>query len=170
MSEVFKEYLIKQKKSSKDAIMQTGLCIGAVILGLIAFAIGGPFLGPLLVCGIVFGAYYLFCKLNKEYEYILTNNELDIDVIYNRSSRKRVITLDMKKIDIMASIKDKAHEKELGKAYKVINASENTNEADTYAIIGSNDKYGSFKILITPNEALLNDMYRQSPSKVFKNK
>lgn len=170
MSEVFKEYLIKQKKSPKDVAMQGALCVAAVIVSAVLFVLGGAFMGPLLVCGIAFGTYYLFSKLNKEYEYILTNNELDIDVIYNRSSRKRVITVDMRKIDIMASIKDKNHANALDKQYKVINASDNTDQANTYAIIGENDKYGNFKILITPNDALLEDLFRQSPSKVFKNK
>ncbi len=171
MSEVFKEYLIKQKKSSMDLAMQIGLVVGAVVLSGTLFLVGGNFIGPILTVGVLFGSVYLFNKLNREYEYILTNNELDIDVVYNRASRKRVITFDMKKIDVMASIKDDQHASELNRGnFKVINASDNTNEANTYAIITQSEKYGACKVLITPNEALLEDLYRQAPNKVFKKK
>ena len=39
MSEVFKEYLIKQKKSPKDVMAQTGLVAGALILSVVLFTI-----------------------------------------------------------------------------------------------------------------------------------
>lgn len=169
MAEVFKEYLIKQKKSPIDAMMQVGLVLGAIILSIIAFVVGGDLIGPIIIVGIVFGAGFLFNKFSREYEYILTNNELDIDVIFNRSSRKRVMTINMKKIDIMASIKDEKYAAELNKAgLKVINASENTNEANTYAIITQSEKYGACKILITPDDVMLDHLYKQAPNKVFK--
>lgn len=169
MAEVFKEYLIKQKKSPIDTMMQVGLVLGAIILSIIAFVVGGDLIGPIIIVGIVFGAGFLFNKFSREYEYILTNNELDIDVIFNRSSRKRVMTINMKKIDIMASIKDEKYAAELNKAgLKVINASENTNEANTYAIITQSEKYGACKILITPDDVMLDHLYKQAPNKVFK--
>lgn len=171
MAEVFKEYLIKQKKSPKDMMMQVGLVVGAIVLSVIAFIVGGDFIGPLVIVGIVFGTGFLFNKFSREYEYILTNNELDIDVIFNRSSRKRIMTINMKKIDLMASIKDDRYTAELNKAgLKVINASENTNDADTYAIITQSEKYGTCKILITPNNVILDHLYKQAPNKVFKKK
>ena len=169
MAEVFKEYLIKQKKSPIDTMMQVGLVLGAIILSIIAFVVGGDLIGPIIIVGIVFGAGFLFNKFSREYEYILTNNELDIDVIFNRSSRKRVMTINMKKIDIMASIKDEKYAAELNKAgLKVINASENTNEENTYAIITQSEKYGACKILITPDDVMLDHLYKQAPNKVFK--
>ena len=171
MAEVFKEYLVKQKKSPKDMIMQVGLVVGAILLSVIAFILGGDFIGPVVIVGVVFGTGFLFNKFSREYEYTLTNNELDIDVIFNRTSRKRIITIDMKKIEIMASIKDEKYATELNKAsYKVINASANTNEADTYAIITQSEKLGACKVLITPNDAMLNYLYKQAPNKVFKKK
>lgn len=169
MSEVFKEYLIKQKKSPKDVMAQTGLVAGALILSVVLFTIGGSFIGPLLIVGIIFGTGFLFNKFNREYEYILTNNEMDIDVIYNRNSRKRVTTIDMKKIDVMASIKDERHTSAFNRpGLKVINASDNTEKENTYAIIADTEKYGACKILITPNDALLNELYKQAPNKVYK--
>jgi hypothetical protein len=92
---------------------------------------------------------------------------LDIDVIYNKSKRKRVITIDMKSIEIMASIQDTNRKDQLTKNAKVINASDGNNGADTYGIIVSKDS-AIYKVLITPNETFLNNLHKQAPHKVFK--
>lgn len=168
MDSVFKEYLVKQKKSSKDLLAQVGIVIGAIVLIVIVGGVGGGFFGPILMVAVLFGAGFLFTKFSKEYEYILTNNELDIDIIYSRSKRKRVTTVDMKKIQVMASIKDVNHQEEINKPVaKLINASDNNEGKDTYAII-ADTQFGMTKVLITPNEAFLKELHRQAPNKVFK--
>ena len=168
MAETFKEYLIKQKKSPTDILAQVGLVVGTIISIGIALLYGGSFIGPVFIIGILFGVGFLFSKFSREYEYILTNNELDIDVIYNRSRRKRVMTIDMKKIEIMASIKDERHQAELNKGYKVINVSDNSNDDNTYVVMTQTPTKGACKVLISPNEAFVNDLFRQAPNKVFK--
>lgn len=168
MSDVFKEYLIKQKKSPIDILAQIGLILGAIILIGVSFVYGGEFLGPIIILGVVFGTGVLFSRFSREYEYTLTNNELDIDVIYNRSRRKRVITIDMKKIEIMANAKDERHQAELHKSYKVINASDNSNDENTYIIMAQSPSKGACKIIFSPNETMVNDLFRQAPNKVFK--
>ena len=77
MSEIFKEYLIKQKKSPKDVMIQTGLIVGAILLSLILFVVGGQFIGPLLVVGIIFGTGFLFNKFSRDYMDIRNNNYIN---------------------------------------------------------------------------------------------
>ncbi len=168
MSETFKEYLIKQNKSQKDTLAQMGIIIGAIMAMLASFTFIPDFIGAVVGVGIVVIAGLSFSRFNKEYEYILTNNELDIDVIYNRSRRKRVMTIDLKKIEVMANINDSRHEAEINKPYKVINASDNVNSDITYAIMTQSPELGACKVLISPNEHFLTDMYKQAPNKVFK--
>jgi hypothetical protein len=168
MADVFKEYLIKQKKSSVDNFTQAGIIAATAVIICLAFVFGGSFIGPVIILVVLFGAMTFFNRFNKEYEYILTNNELDIDVIYNKSKRKRVITIDMKAIELMASIQDANRKGQLdNKNGKVINASDGKNGADTYAIIVSKDS-AVYKVLITPNETFLNNLHKQAPHKVFK--
>ena len=169
MSEVFKEYLIKQKKSPKDVMAQAGLVVAGVVLSFILLTVAGEFIGPLLIVGVIFGIGFLFNKFNREYEYILTNNEMDIDVIYNRNSRKRVMTIDMKKIDVMASIKDDRYTSDFNRpGLKLIDASDNEGAENTYAIIANTETNGNCKILITPNDSFLDELYKQAPNKVHK--
>lgn len=167
MAEIFKEYLVKQKKSAMDNLVQTGVVLGAALIIAVAFFLGGQFIGPVIILIVLFGAATFFNKFNKEYEYILTNNELDIDVIYNKSKRKRVITINMKTIEIMASLHDETRKGQFERAAKVINASDGSNGANTYVIIVSKDST-MYKILVTPNASFLNEMHKQAPHKVFK--
>lgn len=168
MSDIFKEFRIEQKKTPQDRLKQIGLVLGTIVVCIVLIGINLS-IGFILDVGVICGAGYLMSRLSKEYEYALTNNEIDIDVIYNKNSRKRVITIDMKKIHIMASIKDERHSGEINKpGIKVINASDNANDESTYAIITESEKVGLCKVLISPNDTLLNELYKQAPNKVFK--
>lgn len=56
---------------------------------------------------ITFGLCFLFINLRnkqfKEFEYIFTNGNLQIDVIYNKKNRKTLIDEDIKEIDKFGS-------------------------------------------------------------------
>ncbi len=103
--DIFCEYMVKHKKSPKDSLMSAGLIAAAVFLSLIVFLfLFGRLLGfeVFVVAGIWYGAIYLIRKTNIEFEYILTNSILDIDKIMSKKTRKRVISIDFKSIDVCA--------------------------------------------------------------------
>lgn len=166
MGDIFKEQLVKQKMSQKDKAQRIIIIISAILLGVIAFVIGGTFIGPVVIVALVFGGGFLLSKYKKEYEYSLTNNELDIDVIYNKERRKRQVTINIKEIDIMASIKDEKHKASLERVQKTMNMSDGEFTQDTYAIIYPIQGVPT-KILITPNEEMRTLIYKQAPHKVF---
>lgn len=167
MGDVFKEQLIKAKPSSKDNLQKVLVIVGGILLAALAFMFGGAMFGPIIVVAVAWGAIYLSAFFKKEYEYSLTNNELDIDVIYNKQRRKRLISVDMKQINVMASIKDEKYAHELERGQKVIEASDGEGKSNTYAIVcGHNGQ--TVQIRITPNEEMLNLLNRQAPNKVHK--
>lgn len=166
MGDVFKEQLVKTKGTAKDKAQRVIIIIAAVLLGIVAFIFGG-FIGPLIIVGLVWGCIYLTSFFKKEYEYSITNNELDIDTIYNKERRKKLLDLDLKKIELMASIKDDKHKGSLERAQKTIDASDGEQGQNTYVILYS--KEGALtKLLISPNEEMLHLMYKQAPHKIFK--
>lgn len=167
MGDVFKEQLVKSKPSSKDKLQKVLVIVGAILVSTLAFMFGGALFGPIIVVAVVWGAVYASAFFKKEYEYSLTNNELDIDVIYNKQRRKRLISIDMKQINVMASIKDDKYTHEIARGQKVIEASDGDSKQNTYAIVyGHNGQ--TLKILVTPNEEMLNLLQRQAPNKVHK--
>ncbi|MDA3731053.1 hypothetical protein PBV87_06065 [Niameybacter massiliensis] len=167
MGDVFKEQLVPMTMSKNDKAQKGIIWTVAVLVSLILFFVLPIFMAPILVLAVLWLATFLSSKLKKEHEYSLTNNLLDIDVIYNKEKRKRVIELDLKEMNAMASIKDERHQDELARGQKVINASDGNGTKETYAIMYPKDGQLQ-KILITPNEEMLNLMYKQAPNKVFK--
>ena len=167
MGDVFKEQLVAMKMSSKDKAQQMIIWGVTILIVIVAFLFFGPFLAAIVVLALGWGAFFLTSKLKREHEYSLTNNELDIDVIYNKERRKKIMTLDLKKIDVMASIKDERHQESFARAQKTINASDGELTKDTYGIL-LNHAGALTKVLITPNEEMLTLMYKQAPHKIIR--
>lgn len=104
--DVFIEQLIRRKKTNADYTKQSLTLVGgvfAVIAGLVitlnlALIIGqlGFLVGSALVCGIGYGTFRLILTFNIEYEYILTNGELDVDKIVAKRDRKRLLNIEAK--------------------------------------------------------------------------
>lgn len=63
----------------------------------------------MLIAFAWYGAYLLMSMQNIEYEYILTNSEIDIDKIMSKKARKRIASFDFKEINICANINDNEH-------------------------------------------------------------
>ena len=66
------------------------------------------FLGVLAAAGILYGAWYLNGRLNLEFEYIITNGDFDVDVITNRSSRKRVTAFECRNVESVTRYRKEA--------------------------------------------------------------
>lgn len=167
MGDVFKEQLVKAVPSSKDKMQQALVVIGAVVISFVALFFGGAFIGPIVVVAAVWGGIYVSALFKKEFEYSLTNHELDIDVIYNKQRRKRLLTVDIKQSNVMASIKDEKYQHEIERGQKIIDASDGKQTKDTYAIVFGKDGE-TIRLFVTPNEEMLNLIHKQAPNKVHK--
>lgn len=166
MGDIFREQLVEVKQTSATTMKKTGVIIVAIIIALVAITFGGAFIGPLVVVGVIIGASYLIKSMNLEYEYILTNNELDIDKIMNKERRKRLLTVDIKEINVMAHIDDGMRKGELERAQKTIDVSSGEKGSNTYVIVFNHNETLT-KLIFEPNEDVKRDIYRQAPSKVF---
>ena len=153
MGDVFKEQIVKKDPKTIDSLKRAGIIILAVILIIIAFLFIQGF-APIISLGIGFGAYMLMSFLNIEYEYVFTNGDLDIDIIYNRSRRKRLMTVNMKEIEIMAHIEDKVHAGDFSSAQETIDYSSGTPNENTYIFL-TTFKSKKVRVIIEPNEKLL---------------
>lgn len=95
--DIFVEQIVKKETSGKDWALRVLIGIGigvlsAVSLFIFFFMLPIPMAGLLLVCGICFGGYHLMTGLDCEYEYIVTNGEIDFDKIVAKRKRSRLIT------------------------------------------------------------------------------
>ena len=105
MKDVFKEQLVKRRPNVKTAMAKAGLVSAAIFLMIfIVFFEALSLFFPLLWAVIIFAAYYLFRRFNIEYEYVLTNHELDIDIIYGKSRRKRIFSASVRDFEAFRKV------------------------------------------------------------------
>ena len=154
MGDVFKEQIIKRKATFKDTAIRICLIILVVLIFFAALAMGLGGLAVLIGAAAGFGATHLMSFLSVEYEYVFTNGELDIDVIYNKSRRKRVFSSHVKEIEIMAHIEDNVHAGSFQNFEVLKDFSSGETTPDTYVFM-INHQNKRTKIIIEPNEKML---------------
>lgn len=105
----------------------------------------------------VYGSYYLVTGLYTEYEYAVTNSNITIDKIIAKRSRKRIISVDIKRFNTLRKLADADIS---GKSYKkVFMASVTEKGDDVYAAEMHLDKFsGDCLLLFSPDEKTMNAM------------
>ena len=170
--DLFMEYIVKHKRSGQDTLKIVGIIAAAVVLAavsslMLAFPLVQS-LWLLVIVGIIYGAFFLIKRTNVEFEYIMTNNELDIDKIMAKSSRKRLVTVDFKEIDIMAKVDDAEHKSEynsIDSSTKVLDCT-GDGMTDIYFVDLSNGD-GKVRVLFQPPMKLLEAAKKYNPRKIF---
>ena len=167
MGDIYKEQIIKRKPTTKTTLYRAGLILAVALV----FIAGTAFLGGwgttlALIAG--FGAYFAMGFLYVEYEYTFTSGELDIDIIYNKSRRKRLFSGQVKDFEIMAHAEDKIHAGDFSNTQETLDCSSGEVSDDTYAFL-TNYNGKRLKIIIEPNEMMFKAIASSlTPRKLFK--
>jgi hypothetical protein len=154
--DVFAEQLVKS--SAKRTAVKI---IIVIVFAACAFVVLSLFTMPLsliLCAGLMWLAWFVSGSQNIEYEYILTNNDFDIDKITAKRSRKRLITL---KISTFTDFYKADSENTEKTNIKVIDVSGNT--GDVYIADCSHEKLGKIKIRFTPSEEFIESLEKVFP-------
>ena len=99
--DTFFEQIIPIRKNGKSIALTLGIWFLALLLSAIIYLFLLKYLFGIaffIICGIFFGAWKLSTMFNIEYEYIITNGTMDIDKIVNKSSRKRMLSLELNNV------------------------------------------------------------------------
>lgn len=159
--DVFCEYIVKVKKNPVElTISALGIILAVILLGFSLFFLFTPFSGFVLLidAGVVYGAYILITHFNVEYEYILTNGDIDIDKIIAKRKRKRVLSFSTKEFEIVAPYKQ-------GENYTNVLDLGTRNYENAYYAVFSKD--GQKKTLVfNPPQKMIEAMKTYSPRTV----
>jgi len=154
MADVFNEQLVKKQATIKDTLLKSLMIGGVVALAVVVFSIPAlAMFGMVIVVAAGFAAWVFIGRLKKEYEYIFTNGELDIDVIYNKSSRKRVFNGMVRDFEIMAHVDDPSHTNTFASANERLDYSTGVVSENSYIFL-TNHNSKRVAIIIEPNEAM----------------
>ncbi len=96
--DIFVEQIVKKETGGKDTAKKAVIVIlTSLIAAVLCFAMMLFPFASIIVLALIFGLFYLSYRLlsnfSVEYEYIVTNGEMDVDKIVARSKRTRLVTV-----------------------------------------------------------------------------
>jgi len=162
--DTFIEQIVTKKPDARDIVAKIGLiivaasmCTFCVMVILLTGAV--PIL--IIIPGILWVANFLIKSIHTEYEYILTNQELDIDKITGKSKRKRLITLNLRNAKAFGAFTDTTSTK----ADTTVSAHNGTLCGLWYVTV-EHDSHGTVLLLFNPDERFAEKMNGVLPPKV----
>ena len=99
----FGEQLVKRQVTSADILKRVGLILGGLLIATALMTISFVtriYVLNMLAVGVIFGMVWLLTGMGCEYEYIVTNQDLDIDKIMGKRKRKRLITIKLEDLGV----------------------------------------------------------------------
>ena len=155
MNDALYEHIVARKSGPFDLIKKILLCFSLVILLFILYAFLHSF-GILLTIIIGFLVFtFVFPRLDVEYEYTLLNHDMDVDAIFSRKKRKRLLSFDYQKAEIIAPKNSpRLNSINIEKTYDF--TSGNPDEK-TFAIIIIIDRKRTC-VIVEPDQGMINHM------------
>jgi len=165
--DIYIEKLVKKKKEIREYLIIIGLSLLIPISGVVLYFVSffRSIILPVILI-IAYGIWIAVSGFNIEYEYILTNDELDIDKIVNMKKRKRILTVSCKEFDILAKKDSENYTEKIEKTENKFTFC-STMKAENLYFVLLNYKNQRTVIYFEPDERMLAEIKRIIPKKVF---
>ncbi len=162
MNQLYAEAGVKRKDSAASMGLRMLIILG-FIAGFILMFLGQVFsmVGVVLLVGM----FYLFPKLNVEYEYVFVDGQLDFDRITGKAKRKTLLRIDFEQVEIMAPAGSHALDTYTYMKLLEKDFSSGNKDSKPYVIV-ANVEEKKLKILFEPNEKMLSVIKQKSPRKL----
>lgn len=149
----YAEYMVKKRPDSRDNMKKALIIVLLALLcaASIAFMILTQIVFILFItCALICGGYFLLSGLSVEYEYAVTNGEMDVDKIIARRKRVHLITVEASKFEAFGEMTDDVADDE---NRTLVLCSDNLGEGEYYADL-TTEEYGPTRIVFTPNDSV----------------
>jgi len=166
MTGSYTEASVKRKPTFSTYMAKIGLVLSTVAVFILGLMMNQQII---MILGIGLGClagYYLFPRLDAEYEYIFCDGQIDFDRINGGESRKTVLKIDLDNVEIMAPEKSHELDKYSNPEIKVRDFSSKIPDAKKYCIISS-DEANRIKIIFEPSEKMIELAKQKAPRKVI---
>ncbi len=162
MNQLYAEAGVKRKDTAATmglrALMMIGVLVGLflVVMGQILSYIG---------IAIIIAVFFLYPKLNVEYEYVFVDGQIDFDRITGKSRRKTILRIDFEQVEIMAPANSASLDSYNHIQTEKKDFSSLTKDSKPYVIIASADNK-KLRIIFEPSEKMIAMMKQKSPRKI----
>ncbi len=160
--DTFIEQIVQKKKGAKEWAIIAGVFAGSLFLVLLAWWFIPPFALFVLV-GVGFGGWYLISAQNNEFEYCVTNGDIDIDQIIDRRRRKRLVSVSGRKVESLLPY-DPA--KGTAGYQRVVMAAASLQTAGLWSFTYHSKKNGHTIVVFQPQQRVLQALYSGIPKLV----
>lgn len=161
------ELLVGKKMRARDYWV-----LGLTAMGIFAFSfIGIPLIPGLLIpkflalIGLICLFIFLYRHSKVEYDYCYFQGDLDVDKVFDKSSRKSYLSVNISEAEIVAPLKSDRISG-FGKL-KILDVSSGEKEDLRYAAVLHHNGIKTL-LIIQANNKLLDAIYRTIPSKFFR--
>jgi len=163
--DLFIEKIVKRRKSAADIGLTILIIAAAFVLSYLA-VIMIPGLALFLVAGFAYLAYFLISRRNIEYEYAVTNGDIDIDMIIDQKKRKRVFSGNCKEFEQVARVKSDKYTKEIRECKNVKDYTSRNGNAEVWFIYLKKNQ--PTVILFEPNSQMIDSLFTFAPRVVYR--
>ncbi len=153
-NDFYAEQLISKNSSGGDTVKKILIGLATTLAAIFIFGVTLVlFPVNLLLIGFVFyGGYYFMTGVDTEYEYILTNGDLDIDKIIGKRKRKRLITANISEFTAFGKLSEAGVGPEGATTVLVTDGT----EENAYYADFRHQSAGNVRLIFMPNEKMLN--------------
>lgn len=157
----FSEQLVTRNTTTADIVKRVLVMIAAVLLAsfFMWLAMNGMFYMVMLAFVALGGGIWLWGSMNVEYEYIVTNDELDIDKIIGRRKRKRMITLDLRSTEDFGTYPPQSDIPVDATVHATTGL-----EKDAHYLLVNHNSYGKVMLIFNPNEKTREAIMQEVPN------
>lgn len=157
-TDTFTEQIIKQKKSMLDYINIILIAVGFLfaVLSVAFLSVKYNILSKIFfffLAGMIFLFWKIATSFNIEYEYSVTNGDIDIDKIIGKRTRKRIISINAKNIESFKRFTGNENRKSFN---NIIFAGSDPKSQDLWYCTFRHNKSGNTLLIFEPNEKVLN--------------
>ncbi|MCL1820414.1 MAG: DUF6106 family protein [Oscillospiraceae bacterium] len=167
MGDIFIEHLVTRGRDIKARLLSMAYITALLFVITVTFVVPIlSFLIPAAVIGGIWLVIILIRHLDIEFEYIITNGELDVDRISGKRRRKRLLTVDSRNFEIIAPDNESNFSPYAKAEFKqTIDASSNANPR--WFAVGPSKMGGKLLLYFEPNEKML-DAFKKYNSRALR--
>lgn len=160
--DTFIEQIVQKKKGAKE----WATILGVILLGLVLLLVIWlfvPFLALFALMGVGFGAWWLITNQNNEFEYCVTNGDIDVDQIIARRKRKRLVSVAGRKVESLLPYD--AAKPQTG-YQRVVMVAPSLMESGLWSFTYHSKKNGHTLVIFQPDQRVLQALYSGLPKLV----
>ncbi len=161
--DTFIEQIVVKKKTPTEHLLTAALILAAVAVMAVALLFLPAFIFPFVAIGAGYGLWWLITGLNMEFEYCVTNGDIDVDQIIARRQRKRLVSVAGRKIE---SLLPYAAAQVPTGYQRVVMAAPAATAAGLWCFAYHSKKNGHTLVIFQPEERVLSALYAGLPKLV----